>query len=137
MEQELRAYLECGLLGHGFARAYCEECRRSVLVAFSCKKRGVCPSCGARRMTNTAAHLVDRVLPDVPLRQWVLSVPYELRLSLAKRSDALGAVGRILVEQIFRQQRACAERLGIEGARSGAIQFPQRFGGSLNLNVQS
>jgi len=27
---------------------------------------------GGRRMADTAAHLVDRVLPEVPVRQWVL-----------------------------------------------------------------
>jgi hypothetical protein len=38
-----------------------------VLVAFSCKGRGICPSCGARRMCNEAAQLVDRDLPNVPI----------------------------------------------------------------------
>lgn len=34
-----------------------------------------CPSCGARRMAESAVHLVDEVLPKRPLRQSVLSVP--------------------------------------------------------------
>ena len=50
-------------------------------------------------MCATAAHLTDRVIPDVPLRQWVLSVPYELRLLLARNADALSAVGRIFVQE--------------------------------------
>ena len=37
------------------------------------------PSCGARRMADSAAHLVDGVLPEKPVRQWVLSVPFQLR----------------------------------------------------------
>ena len=37
-------------------------------VAFSCKRRGLCPSCGARRMADTAAHLVEHVLPVAPHR---------------------------------------------------------------------
>jgi hypothetical protein len=41
----------------------------SHLVAFSCKRRGFCPSCGARRMIESVAHLVDHVLPDQPIRQ--------------------------------------------------------------------
>jgi len=53
------------------------------LVAFSCKGRGFCPSCGGRRLTERAAHLVDHVLPRVPVRQWVLSLPFELRYQLA------------------------------------------------------
>jgi hypothetical protein len=39
------------------------------LVAFSCKKRGFCPSCGARRMAESAALLVDEVFPEQPVRQ--------------------------------------------------------------------
>ena len=38
-------------------------------VAFSCKGRAVCPSCNARRMAETAAHLVDHVIPPLPVRQ--------------------------------------------------------------------
>ena len=48
-------------------------------VAFSCKRRGFCPSCGARRMAESAALLVDEVLPEQPMRQWVLSFPFQLR----------------------------------------------------------
>lgn len=52
---------------------------RRALVAFSCKRRGFCPSCGARRMAESAALLVDEVLPEQPMRQWVLSFPFQLR----------------------------------------------------------
>ena len=34
-------------------------------------------------MVDTAAHLVDRVLPMVPVRQWVLTLPYPLRYRCA------------------------------------------------------
>ena len=47
----LEAYLACGILAHGFSRTHREDCRRSLLVAFSCKKRGIYPSCGARKPT--------------------------------------------------------------------------------------
>jgi len=30
-------------------------------------------------MADLAAHLVDRVWPDVPVRQWVLTLPYRVR----------------------------------------------------------
>ncbi|HWA73779.1 MAG TPA: transposase [Polyangiaceae bacterium] len=65
----------------------------------------------------------------------MLSVPFELRLLLARNPSALSAVGRLFVERILRWQRDSAARLGIQGARGGAVSFPQRFGGSLNLNV--
>ena len=62
MERELRAYLQCGILPFGFLRARCQDCGQSRIVAFSCKKRGFCPSCTGRRMVDTAARLTDEDL---------------------------------------------------------------------------
>jgi len=70
--------LKCGRLEYGFLRVRCSACHAEKLVAFSCKRRGFCPSCGARRMVDTASLLVDEVLPPVPIRQWVLSVLFPL-----------------------------------------------------------
>src|SRR4029453_10092318 len=69
VEQAFLASLTGGVFAHGFLRLHCDDCRRDLLVAFSCQGRGICPSCAGRRMANTAAHLVDRVLPAVPVRQ--------------------------------------------------------------------
>jgi len=55
------------------------DCGHDNFIAFSCKGRGVCPSCNTRRMVETAAHLGDHVFPRLPLRHWVLSVPKRLR----------------------------------------------------------
>ena len=85
VERELRSYLTCGLVSEGFSRVLCKKCHHEFLVAFSCKGRGLCPSCGARRMTATAAHMATKVFADVPVRQWVLSVPWDLRMLLARR----------------------------------------------------
>ena len=82
VQRELSAYLECGILAYGFARARCPDCTAEFLVAFSCKGRGVCPSCTSKRMAATAAHLVDSVIPRVPMRQWVLALPKRLRPAL-------------------------------------------------------
>ena len=79
VEREIRAYLDCGILARGFLRLHCDACGRDRLLAFSCKGRALCPSCGGRRMADTAAYLVDCVLPEVPVRQWVLTLPYPLR----------------------------------------------------------
>jgi hypothetical protein len=83
-------------------------------------------------MCNTAAHVVDRVLPAVPVRQWVLSLPFELRRLAAFRADAATALGRIFIQEIARAQR---RRADVPGAQHGALNFIQRFGGSLNLNL--
>ena len=46
VQQEFDHYLKCGLLEHGFLRVKCDACHHEHLVAFSCKRRGFCPSCG-------------------------------------------------------------------------------------------
>lgn len=79
VEREFEDYLKCGRLEHGFLRVRCDSCHAEHLVAFSCKRRGFCPSCSARRMAESAALLVDEVIPERPIRQWVLSFPYPLR----------------------------------------------------------
>jgi hypothetical protein len=134
--RELRRYLECGILSYGFGKLRCGTCRASRLAAFSCKGRGFCPSCGGRRMSDTAAHLVDHVLPDVPMRQWVLSVPYPLRLGLAYDAALLRDVLGICTRARMRSyQRRAATQIGVRGGRSGSVTFIQRFGGAVHLNV--
>lgn len=59
-------------------RLRCEACGHDKLLEFSSQRRGFCPSCGSRRMSQTAAHLVEHVIPHVPVRQWVLSLPIPL-----------------------------------------------------------
>ena len=92
VQREFADFLRCGRLEHGFLRVRCEHCHDEQLVAFSCKRRGFCPSCGARRMVEGAALLVDEVLPREPVRQWVLSVPYALRFLFASQPAVMGRV---------------------------------------------
>jgi len=134
VEQEFRAYIRCGDFSEGFSRAHCDACGHDLLVAFSCHGRSICPSCCGRRMANVAAHLVDRVLPDVPVRQYVLTLPYELRRLAAFKADVLTAFARIFVEAVFARYRSRAGSDGIESPQCGSVNFVQRFG-SLNLHV--
>jgi hypothetical protein len=46
VKQEFYAYLQCGILAHGFLRLGCDTCEHKMLLAFSCKRRGFCPSWG-------------------------------------------------------------------------------------------
>ena len=120
VERELRRYLECGLLAHGFARVHCSRCMRDELVAFTCKGRGFCPSCCGRRMADTAAHLVDHVLPHAPVRQWVLSFPFRIRFLLASSPRMCAAVRGIFTRTLlgWLEQRALAAAAAGESARS-------------------
>jgi len=136
IEQELRAFLRCGILAHGFLRLHCDDCGQDRLVAFSCKRRGFCPSCGGRRMADTAAHLVDRVLPEVPIRQWVLTLPYPLRYRCAYDAALTSAVLRAFIRALFAElRRRAREQWDLRPEQCGAVTFIQRFGSALNLNV--
>ena len=134
IKDEFDAFLECGILAHGFLRLRCGDCGHDKLVAFSCKRRGFCPSCGARRMAQTAAHLVDHVIPHVPVRQWVLSLPIPLRLLLAAQPNlvtpVLQAVHRVITRHLLGQTGLKADE-----ADSGAVTLIQRFGSAANLNI--
>jgi hypothetical protein len=67
---EVEAFLRCGILSQGLILAKCRDCGWCRPVAFSCRRRGFCPSCIGRRMCDFATQLVDRVIPRVPVRQW-------------------------------------------------------------------
>ena len=138
VEQAFRKYLECGILAHGFARVWCEDCAHDYLVAFSCKGRAVCPSCNARRMEQTAAHLVDHVFPHLPVRQWVLSVPKRLRYFMQRDGAALNSALRIflrVIEQCLLRQCPGVAKLDKASVHIGAVAFIHRFGSSLNTHV--
>ncbi len=134
VEREFREFLMCGAFEGGVARFRCEGCAREHLVPFSCKGRGFCPSCGGRRMTERAAHLVDEVLPRVPVRQWVLTVPYRLRYRMAfdhgLSRAVLGVYTRVLLDVYARGARA----RGIHDGRTGMVTALQRAGSGLNAN---
>ena len=76
------AYLNCGLLEHGAARVYCDACKHSFLVAFSCKKRGVCVSCMAKRAVKFAEHIYEHVLEKIPHRHITFTIPKRMRVLL-------------------------------------------------------
>ncbi|MGC6489055.1 MAG: thiamine pyrophosphate-dependent enzyme [Planctomycetota bacterium] len=86
--REIDAFLRCGVLAYGFARVWCQACGKDDVVPFSWKGRGFCPSCGARRMADTAAWLVDRVIPEqAPVRQWVLSLTEAINQLIGNGAD--------------------------------------------------
>ncbi len=132
--REFDDYLKCGRLEHGFLRLRCDTCHAERLLGFSCKHRGFCPSCGARRMAESAALLVDEILPQRPMRQWVLSVPFQLRFLFASQpvimGKALGIVYRAISTHIAKKSGHTKAT-----AHTGAVTLIQRFGSALNLNV--
>ncbi len=138
IRQAFRKYLECGIFAHGFARAWCDDCGHDFFVAFSCKGRGVCPSCNTRRMVETAAHLADHVFPRLPVRQWVLSVPKRLRYFMQRDGAVLNMVLRIflrVIAQSLQTHSPGAANVDKAALHIGAVAFIHRFGSSLNGHV--
>ena len=91
-------------------------------------------------MSETAAQLVDELIPHIPTRQWVLSVPAPLRYLLAYDHDALNAVVKAFNGSLFAYLRNKAKHSGGKLYDEtvyllGGISFIQRFGSSLNLKV--
>ena len=140
-EREFRRYLECGILAHGFARARCADCGHDFIIAYSCKGRGVCPSCTTRRMVETAAHLVDHVFPRLPVRQWVLSLPKRLRYHLDDANLQNAVLHSLLhgIEQGLRESLPESDggtHLHMQtNTHIGAVVFIHRFGGLLNAHL--
>jgi hypothetical protein len=131
--KEFERYLDCGQLGMGFSRLVCRECGYERLLAFSCKGR-LCPSCTGRRMDETAANLVDHLLPRAPYRQWVLTVPWRIRLPLACDKRLLSATLSALLRTVFAFQRRRARRAGVDKPLCAAVSFVHRFNSLLRLS---
>jgi hypothetical protein len=131
---ELHGYMSCGILGRGFAHLFCDVCGEHHVVAFSCKARAVCPSCLGRRMSAGALNLVDHVLPDVPIRQFVLTMPFPLRFPLAFDGKLLGQVVRIFTDTVAGWYRRRHADRGLPAGDSGAVTVIQRANSDLRLN---
>jgi hypothetical protein len=120
-------YLNCGILAHGAARVYCDGCKHSLLIAFSCKRRGVCPSCGAKRAVKFAEHIHSEVIDDIPHRHTVFTIPKRLRVFF--RYD------RKLHTILFRAAwGALSQALGIDERELAAIFTVQTAGEALNYH---
>ena len=83
-------------------------------------------------MSETAADLCDNILPRVPMRQWVLSLPVPARYWMSKNpkliTEVLTIINRV-IHGYYKKKSRIATPL------TGAVTFIQRFGGSLNLNI--
>src|SRR5262245_20691517 len=122
---------------YSFLRLGCDTCHKEMRLAFSCKRQGFCPSCAGRQMAQMAAHLVERVIPWVPTRQWVVSVPMPLRHWMASSQDLTATVHTIIRTTIgqYYGNRAVTRGSEQQKVQPGSVTFIQRFGGALNLNM--
>jgi hypothetical protein len=78
---------------------------------------------------------VEHVFPEVPVRQWVLSFPWPVRLLFAARPDLLTRALGVLTRAL---STAAQRRAGLgtgTGAQTGVVTFIGRFDSALNLNI--
>ncbi len=138
---EFDRYFRCGILQHGFVRLKCSKCELERVTAYSCKTRGVCFSCNARRMDQTAERIEEEVWPQVNARQWVLSFPFQVRHWLSKDTELLKAVNLNVCKEItsFYEQNVSSQindsfhYYSQKEVATGAISFVQFFNSALNL----
>jgi hypothetical protein len=104
-------------------------------LSFSCKKRGFCPSCSAKRKAETAIHLTENVLPLIPYRQYVVTLPFPMRYWLHTNRKLRSHVHKTIIRHIHRLYTEKAKAQGLKDPISGSISFTQRFSSSLALNL--
>ena len=127
---ELEEARSCGDPDQGISVLKCKGCSIQKYLPFSCKKRGFCPSCGIRRMNEKAIILGD-ALPQINYRQWVFSVPLQLRCWMAYDHSLQKVVLQIATDSISSYLKGLCCLEGVPGS----IAFIQRFGGGANLNI--
>ncbi|MDA2954030.1 MAG: hypothetical protein O2976_05400 [Actinomycetota bacterium] len=79
--------------------------------------------------------LSERPSSALPVRQWVLSLPYRLRYRLAWDHALCRDVVGCAMRAILGFHRRRARDVGVRDGRSGAVTIVQRFGGALNMNI--
>ncbi len=131
-DEVVERYFDCGVWDSGFARVRCRKCPEEFLVAFSCRGRGLCPSCGAKRAAELGAFLLDEVVEEVGHAQWVFTVPKMLRVFFLHHRELLGELSRAAYETVKELMSAAA--LEEKGFRPGVVSVVQTFGERANFH---
>jgi len=131
LKEVMVRYLECGDFHNGFARIRCDACGTERALAFSCKRRYVCPSCHQKRVVEFGEWLCSHVLKAVPHRHFVLSVPKILRRFFLRDRKLLVNLSRCAWEALKAfLQAAVPEPDSCPGAVITTMtfgDFPDRF----------
>lgn len=137
--RELQLFLTCGEPRHGSAVMGCSACGFCRVIYYSCKRRSMCWRCLIRRRDERIPHLMRSVLPRTPMRQWVLNLPAELRMSLRHHPAVMSGVRQRFLRAIFQHLRMKAKQIGrvrrVRFAHPGAISVTHLVSANLNPNV--
>jgi len=135
--KEVERFIECGEPACGFVRIKCSSCTHEHLVPFSCKTRGFCPSCYSKRLLDTQNKFDELALFEIPIRQWVFTLPVPIRKVVIARKELLKSISGIVQEELISYiKNKAVEELSVnkEGVHAGTIVFIHRFGSSINAN---
>ncbi len=116
VEQSLRRFLECGILACGFLRVACQDCKAEYLVPFSCKGRGLCPSCGQRRCQEFSDFLHQEVLEEVPYSHMVFTIPKLLRPTFLRERRLLRLLSQCAWNTVRLGLQTALDRSVVPGA---------------------
>jgi len=130
VKEVVERYLDCANPRSGFARIRCPDCHGEYLLTFSCKTRGFCPSCHAKRREEWGEWVRETLLLDVPHRQVVLTIPKTLRIFFKYRRKLLGELCR----SAARSLAVYFEALTGEELVPGIIAAVQTFGDRINFH---
>ena len=130
IKEVVERYLDCGNPRCGFARIRCPACGEDRLLMFSCRTRGFCPSCHAKRLEEWGEWIREELLLDVPRRQVVFTIPRMLRIFFKYKRRLLGSLCRAAVQALIKYFQATT---GTE-LRPGVVAVIQSFGQKINFH---
>lgn len=130
IKEVVEHYLDCGNLRCGFARIRCPDCGEDRLLRFSCRTRGFCPSCHAKRLEEWGEWMREELLLDVPHRQVVFGTPKMLRIFFKYKRRLLGSLSHAAVASLLKYFQAATGRELVPGV----VASIQTFGDRINLH---
>ena len=130
IQDVVEKYLDCGNPMCGFARIRCPDCGEERLLMFSCKTRGFCPSCHAKRREEWSEWMREELLLDVPHRQVVFTVPKMLRLFFRFKRKLLNSLCLTAVHTLVKFLHTVT---GLE-LMPGVVAVIQTFGDRINFH---
>jgi hypothetical protein len=114
-------FLACGDLRDGFSRVRCPRCRYEFFVAFSCRRRCLCPSCHQKRALIMADHIARDLCAPVTHRQFVFTIPKRLRIFFRFDRRLLGELPRLAWQTVLEVYRAVLDRRDVTPGMIAAI----------------
>jgi len=89
VQEVVEKYLDCGNPKCGFARIRCPDCGAERLLMFSCKTRGFCPTCHAKRREEWDEWMRKKLILDTPHRQVVFTIFWSQREGRINKNSSI------------------------------------------------